>query len=195
VLLPLYETIGRPWPCSSFQSRAWLVSYSFVDVLVLRRRALLILNHIELTFDVRLIASCTVPVCDLQFRSCVMLLRSHAFIVMLCVSNVHSVLFLYSRGSSLTDTCFLLFLLSSVSQRDFPSLSPFLSGFFHPVFPPFLSFFLLFCSLFRFRLLEALSRTGRREARTRTLLVCYLSRTRMGWICSPTPTHSALRVG
>jgi hypothetical protein len=48
------------------------------------------------------------------------------------------------------------------SQREFPSLSPHFSTFFHPVF---LSFLLLFCSLFGFGLLEA--QTG---ARTRTLL-------------------------
>jgi hypothetical protein len=121
-------------------------------------RVLPILSHIEPTFDVRLIASFCLR---LWFRSCVILwLRMPLCCCCACVSyrlcSPLCSVSLPARVMMLTDPCF--FLSYYPAYRNVSSLPclPFLE------FLPscFLSFFLLFCPLFDFGLLEAPSRTA-----------------------------------
>jgi hypothetical protein len=131
-----------------------------------------VISNLHSTFDCSLRALCF----HLQFRSCVMLLRLHTFIVMLCFYFLPPLcsFSLPARIVTLTDACFL-FPYPASSQPDFPSLSPLFSTFFS-------CFFLSSCSSVRYSALDCSSRKQARALTPRCFSVLHSHLVGMGML-------------
>lgn len=151
------------WPCSPSQSRA-----RFIHSLMRRHlgsQTSLILSHIELTFNIRVIASCILSVCGSIHVSCYCVACLYCYVML---SFLTPSLFFFSTREDrrlLTPVFFSYYPASS--QREFPSLSALLSS------SSILFFFFLSAPPSPVRL--RIARGPFAEARARTLLVFCLS--------------------